>query len=265
MVTSVHFEGWFQARFATDPDAYDDPRGHGGWTFAFAGEPDFDRVLRFQAPVAPRSHGPQIDVVVTQVVVGGAPVAGHPLIGAPVVLHDGPKFEGHNGDIAPDGSEPVFPFHLVVAANGVSLEVMEWLRLADLKRPVARSRFGKGVGAVLPADQRRLLNGLDSAAYLDRRIANLRADLLASVDPTVRANLTNRIAELEKGGIVLGALGFRVDYAFAVPAAARAATDPARSLGLADPLSPAWAMKWWMGCWDADALSGYISGEVKLG
>src|ERR1044072_8233073 len=151
MTATIAFKGWFQARFATDPDLFTHPRGQSGWTFAFAGEPDFDRVIRLNNPVAPRSRGPNVGVRVTGVVVDGAAVPGHPLLGAPVELLNGPKFEGHNGAIARPGQEPVFPFNLKIAAGGVSLEVREWLTAADIKKdppPVSAPRYGQGVGGV---------------------------------------------------------------------------------------------------------------------
>ena len=46
---SVDFAGWYQVRLATGAATYNDPRGVSGWQFAFPGEPDLDRVLRFQA------------------------------------------------------------------------------------------------------------------------------------------------------------------------------------------------------------------------
>ena len=45
----LEFEGWCSLRLPTDPDPSDEPRGISGYTFAFAGEPDFDRVLNLQA------------------------------------------------------------------------------------------------------------------------------------------------------------------------------------------------------------------------
>ena len=44
----IHFEGWFECRLATDPDPTDEPRGVSGWTYALAGEPDLDRIIRTQ-------------------------------------------------------------------------------------------------------------------------------------------------------------------------------------------------------------------------
>lgn len=265
MSTIITFEGWFQARFATDPDATDDPRGQQGWTFAHAGEPDFDRVIRFQNPVAPRSHGPIADVRVSAVEIAGAAVVGHPLIAAPVVLSDGPKFEGHNGDIAPDGQEPVFPLHLTVAQGGVTVEITEWLAFADLRRPVSRPRFGRGVAGLTPTEAGRLLAGLSPAAFRARRLAALQADLATEVDATRIANLRARAAQLTEAGIQEMALTFKVNYRFPVPAGARRVIDPGNDLGVANPTSLPWNVAWWMGCWDADALSGYIVGSLTIG
>src|ERR1700761_356792 len=57
----LSFEGWCMIRLATDPDPSDEPRGISGYTFAFAGEPDLDRILNLQPRAGRRyrSHGPQ--------------------------------------------------------------------------------------------------------------------------------------------------------------------------------------------------------------
>ena len=76
----IHFSGRFQARFATDGDFFNEPRGTAaGWTFALEGEPDFvpaannipinpgmavGRVVRFQNVVGPRPHVAPIGVKV---------------------------------------------------------------------------------------------------------------------------------------------------------------------------------------------------------
>src|SRR5262249_43253765 len=79
----LHFGGRFQARFATDNDFFNEPRGtSAGWQFALEGEPDFvpgtnnvptqpgmavGRVVRFQNPVMLRTHVAPIGVKVTAV------------------------------------------------------------------------------------------------------------------------------------------------------------------------------------------------------
>ena len=60
----LDFEGWCQCRLATDPDLYDHPRGLSGWTFAVGSEPNRDRIIQLQAPVAPCSFGPTIGLTV---------------------------------------------------------------------------------------------------------------------------------------------------------------------------------------------------------
>ena len=98
----LRFTGRFQARFATDNDFFNHPRGtKKGSTFALEGEPDFvpptnnvpikpgmavGRVVRFQDAVAPRPHVAPIGVKVTGVegTVGTRTVsftAGDPVIG----------------------------------------------------------------------------------------------------------------------------------------------------------------------------------------
>ncbi|MDQ2920908.1 MAG: hypothetical protein M3R52_04745, partial [Acidobacteriota bacterium] len=79
----IRFGGRFQARFATDNDFFNHPRGTNlGSTWALEGEPDFvpstnnvptqpgmavGRVVRFQNAVAPRPHVASIGVRVTAV------------------------------------------------------------------------------------------------------------------------------------------------------------------------------------------------------
>lgn len=265
MTTSLRFQGWFQARFATDPDAYDHPRGARGWTFAVGTEPDFDRIIRFGNPVAPRSRGPQVGVRVSEVVVDGQPSGAHPLLGAQVELRDGPKFEGHNGDIAPDGREPVFPFHLVVAAGGASVEIREWLQFSDLRRPVAGPRFGRGVSSLTGPEFVQLTNSPSPSALRAARLAQLQSDLAAETVPAEQQALRERIAKLAGNGIELGSLMFKVRYAFPVPNGARGVAGPAGLLGAQDPLSRPWRFDGWMGCWDADALCGYMDGRLFIG
>lgn len=79
----LRFQGRYQARFATDNDFFNEPRGTDkGWMWAGEGEPDFvpaknnvplkrdqpvGRVIRFHDPVALRSHVAPIGVFVTSI------------------------------------------------------------------------------------------------------------------------------------------------------------------------------------------------------
>src|SRR5205823_549977 len=103
------------------PDDFADRRGASGWTFAVAGEPDLDRVIRFQSPIAARSHGPTVGVKVNGVERDGAPLGGSPLIGAPVELLDDPVFEGRNGEIATSANEPIVPFAVRIKRSDIAL------------------------------------------------------------------------------------------------------------------------------------------------
>ena len=130
----LRFAGRFQARFATDNDFFNSPRGtSAGWQFALEGEPDFvpntnnvptqpgmavGRVVRFQNPVPLRSHVAPIGVRVTAVEghVGATiltnrlvsfPV-GDPLIGDPVSL--GPNTFLSANSPAPAGPQPFEQF-----------------------------------------------------------------------------------------------------------------------------------------------------------
>jgi hypothetical protein len=132
----LRFMGRYQARFATNNDFYNEPRGTDkGWVFSLEGEPDFvpktnnvplkrdqpvGRVIRFHDPVALRTHVAPIGVFVTSIEGDTATgivecTAGDPIIGEKVALGpntyyasnfpanpaDPPPFEQW-----PDGQEP---------------------------------------------------------------------------------------------------------------------------------------------------------------
>jgi hypothetical protein len=132
----IRFAGRFQARFATDGDFFNEPRGtNTGWQFALEGEPDFvppppnvptqpgmavGRVVRFQNPVPLRSHVAPIGVKVTAVegqigvnipfgrtVTVSFPV-GDPIIGEAVSL--GPNTFLSANSPAPPGPQPFEQF-----------------------------------------------------------------------------------------------------------------------------------------------------------
>ncbi len=121
----LRFGGRFQARFPTDGDFFNEPRGTtAGWTWALEGEPDFvpssnnvptqpgmavGRVVRLQNAVGPRPHVAPIGVKVTAVEggVGTKTVsfkAGDPIIGKIVNL--GPNTYLASNEPIPSGPQP---------------------------------------------------------------------------------------------------------------------------------------------------------------
>ncbi len=128
---SLRFGGRFQARFATDNDFFNEPRGtSAGWMFALEGEPDFvpsvnnvptqpgmavGRVVRFQNPVSLRSHVAPIGVTVKavegQIGTNLLPpfkivsfTSGDPIIGSKVSL--GPNTYLAANEPIPPGAQP---------------------------------------------------------------------------------------------------------------------------------------------------------------
>lgn len=153
----VRFVGRFEARFATNGDFYNDPRGTPrGWAWALEGEPDFvpsqdnvpiqpgmavGRVIRFQDPVALRTHVAPVGVFVTAVegdVDGGVAVftSGDSLIGEKVSLGPNTYFASNRPanpadpppfEVWPDGEEPLdgFELHLGGRFAGGSKELTD--------------------------------------------------------------------------------------------------------------------------------------------
>ena len=117
------FEGWIVLRLATDPDPSDEPRGVSGYTFAFAGEPDLDRVLYLQPPAywTPRSGSPALGVTVHSAVRTDGSACHPALVGAAVDLLDGPVLENRQWTIALPGYEPIVPFHLQVSCPALTI------------------------------------------------------------------------------------------------------------------------------------------------
>lgn len=256
---NLKFKGYFQCRLATDADDFVHPRGENGWTFAFDGEPDLDRVIRFQNPVAPRSHAPAAGVVVTEV--NGDPA--HALAGARVDLLTGPKFEGRNGLIAPAGKEPIAPFQLAIEKGAFRLTRNDDYDVTDVM--ARRSHLGKGVNGLSPAEA-RAIGVEDPPAFRRARLAALQGALLNETDPVSRSNLTARISQLANfngpDDIQMFSLAFKVPYAHQLRHATTL-NDPAQVLAGVDRATP-WEISYWMGAWDADALQAYVDGNLLV-
>ncbi|MDP9070341.1 MAG: hypothetical protein M3N68_03465 [Actinomycetota bacterium] len=259
----LDFDGWAQCRLATDPDPADEPRGVSGWTFALAGEPDLDRVLRFQpAGTVPRRFGPPVGVAVRQVALDGRAVDGHVLAGASVDLVGDPVFDGRNGLAAEDGKEPIMPLHLRVEGRGVTLA----RRHAD---PVTgRWRATRPTFEPVPPElARRLgLGGRDGPEhYRQERARQVQEALESATDATAQVALAKRLDDLNSHDRPqpLPALLWGVKYRLRLEGADPEVADGAGRLVGVVAEGP-WPLELWIGAWDADALCAFVQGRLAL-
>ncbi len=265
---SLGFEGWLQCRLATDPDPADEPRGVSGWTFAVAGEPDLDRIIRSRPEAAvQRPCGPRVGVAVRTVSVFGQETEHHPLFGAPLELLDDPVFEGRNGIAAEDAEEPVYPFHVRIDGGGVILR-------REHRDPRTGELVGEapvGFGAP-PGEVAAALGGVCPPEFRRRRRSALEAVLSATEDPIQAVALRKRIADIERGltdierrggDIATSSLGFALSYRIVMDGPWVEVQDSDGVLG-GTVDSSAWISSFWVGAWDADALCAYMKGQLDV-
>lgn len=207
---TLEFDGWYQARLATGGDPYNDPRGVSGWEFAFAGEPDLDRILRLQ-PQGSFLRDAVDPGIVLGVEVRAAHVDGQArpeLIGARVEFLDGARFEGHNGVTSGDGDEPIVPLTLSITGEGVSLQraAADEYTAPYLDQVSLGSSFGGSVAARslrgafgLPVDMTR------EAIRAHLMKARDRLAAAAVQDPDDKLILDHRIAQLGRPAWPFGA------------------------------------------------------------
>lgn len=269
------FQGWVQIRLATDPDPSDEPRGVSGWTYAVAGEPDLDRVIRLQDPVAPRTPGPTVGVSVVRVVVDGNEQPNHGFAGALVDLLDEPKFEGRNGVVSEDQLEFVHPFDLRVSGAGVSLRRRDQLAVdagggETPLHQVAPSawRRRQPVGGQPPATVLAAIAVTNPAGFWQQRrtdVAAALSDARAAGDEVAVVALGKRHDELNlaEPGIRQALLGASLSYRFEINGPAEV-DDPGAVLGTAVDRDQDWPIQFWIGGWDTDALCAYLRGTLTV-
>jgi subtilisin family serine protease len=262
---TIEFEGWFQCRLATDPDPYNHPTGVSGWTFSFGDEPDFDRVIRFHNPQAPRLHGPPVGVRVVRVLDDGVVAPAHPLEAGKVHLLGNAVFEGRNGVIAASAEEPVVPFEILIRTSSVALQRADPVNLANPVDLARRQPNAFEQNSMRAADGTGIF---DYGAYRRQRRTNLQTALDAETDPLRRLVLEQRIAQLDesegvRGDIRNASLGFLVEYAHTLTGPATV-NDPGNVLGGNVGTTVPWSIAYWMGAWDADALCGFVRGQLTV-
>lgn len=254
----LSFSGWFQCRLATDPDPTDEPRGVSGSTFALPGEPDLDRIIRTQpAGTTPRPLGPAIGVTVNGLVIDEAAAAGHPLQGAAVTLLSDPVFEGRNGFASEDTEEPIFPFHIRIEANGIRLE-REFREL-----DTGEWRFEKSNGVEANFDAMGRAGIADPQAYVADRATALQKLLEQATDLHQKLQLQERLRHLQSDGFGPVPLFVGLRYRYRLEGPWFKVRDPNGSLGGTIDGSP-WLLNAWVGCWDGEALCGFMEGDLTL-
>jgi hypothetical protein len=196
------FSGWCQLRLPTDPDPTDELRGISGYTFAFAGEPDLDRILYLQPDpdFTPRSHTPPIGVTVKSAIrTDGVEVPA--LAGATVDLLGEPMLENRNWTLTLPGFEPIVPFELQVA-GAATLQRAAPLNPADPDQPVWQvsqaqlAAQGAAGMAYEPGTIGEATGIWDSLRVVTQRLEDLQEERRHTTDPVAAAALDGRIAEL---------------------------------------------------------------------
>jgi hypothetical protein len=261
---SVAFAGWAQCRLPTDPDPYDELRGVSGYMQAYAGEPDLDRIIRFQDPPFRRTHTPEIGITVRSVNLHGTEDPAHPLQGAAVHLLDGPKFEGRNGVIAEDGREPIVPFHLCLEQN-----VHQLSRATVPSNPQSPYREFNAIDFIADPGFIERATGIPSlvAAWQDR--LNLLESELAGASPDERPALEERIAFLRENLARQGGVArfFPVRMVWDCQLRSPVRRIGARMTELLPNFTPTeepWRVAFWFGGWDADAQAFFVGGTLEI-
>lgn len=270
---AIHFRGWFQYRLATDPDPTDEPRGASGFTFAVAGEPDFDRTVRFQNPVALRSHCPPVGVDVCAVYEDGVLKAEHPLLGAPVNLLGQPTIESRNQILWEGGQGPINPFHLKIGDGDLTLSREDILYPKDPKEKIHRipTRYLQRRASYVEfmVDKLKIADATGIADFVSYRRARkriLEEELATTTDPITRAALTTRIEQLsitDPYKNQLKAFSVSAMYQFKINGPGSLHDSDKKIHGELD-FSNLWPFTLWMGGWDSDALCGYARGQVEI-
>lgn len=282
----IEFAGWCIIRLPTDPDPPDEPRGVSGYTFAFAGERDLDRVIHLQPPTdfAPRSYGPEpLGVAVTGArrVDGSkaAPVEG--LRGATVELLDQPRFENRNWTLTLPGFEPIHPFNLRIARGELEIRRSAPFDPANPDTPLwevpeAQLLAHGAQGMEFEPQTVGQATGVwDQLGVASQRLELLKADLAREKNPDAVALLKGRIAELQfavdfpktnagRQDRRTMAHSFVERFAFPMLGTDAKVVGPAKLyLGALDLEGP-WMISFWLGGWDPDLLCAYLSGSLQI-
>ena len=277
----VCFRGWFMLRQATDPDPPDERWGASGYTFAFAGEPAFDRVLRLQPNDHPGlirlSEARQWGVFVFNAFVGSdgrAHAATRPLLGARVVLRGAPKFETRGWLLTPPGWEPIYPFHLALEAEK-GKNLLQRTAPLDVdyptrpvwKQPVKNLLAQGGKDIWLERETVGNATGIwDAVIGFRHRMEFLRVARAKTTSKLKIQCIDSRLHELDFA--VKNPLDRRVMVRYCVERFGFRieGTDgwAAPALDVLLDVQQPWQVDFWMGAWDFDLLGGYMQGSLQI-
>ena len=289
----IHYGGRFQCRLATDPDPTEELWGISGPTFAGAGEPPLDRLIRLNDPVALRPPFTQAEFGVCvsgveQITLdalghetGREWLPDHPLIGARLELLEEARFHQRNYIIVTGLVSPIDPFHLRIRGlgerGGVTITRRdEW----DMTRPgltiddiyldpaiLGRRKQAMEVWSARLVGQTGVGN---YDTYFDDRLAFLKDWLERETDPDARALLMRRIGSIEEfafdSGTRVGARGFLSmlsTYTMDLNGLA-SVDDPDDCLGGVVGTQQNWPMEFWLGAYDVDTMTGLMKGTLTL-
>jgi hypothetical protein len=264
MNVELSLAGWCEVRLATNPDPFDETRGVSGWTFALPGEPDLDRIIRFQpSDTVRRWLSPNIGVTIRSVAIGGVTQGANSLVGAEVQLLDNPVFEGRNGVVAGDAEEPILPFHIAVVGANASY------RRAMVDPLTGRPELIKSIGGgEKPAELAKA--GVASAtAHRLERLQRIEERLATEQNPQMKAGLRKRKKWFDDSGpgpaLMWGPVpaSYFVNYDYQLRGAAGTVHDPGGVLPPIDVNAP-WRAQLSFGIWDSDTLCAYVTGSLTL-
>lgn len=293
----LSFEGYFQMRMATDPDPSDEPRGLSGYTFALAGEPDFDNLLHLQPDeegvcerrfgVTPKASDPRVGVTVRRARLFDEETLRY--TDAPEYMDARVSFVKaqlveRNGIVIRNDLFAIDPLRVQLRKKRGTL-VLDREDFLDSNNPDLP--ITQATSAMLSRRQPQSLTnnsvevakatGLPDASNAscinNRRIRqnSLEELLKRTRNPVERAALETRISQLNilRRWWDLSQNGKPIDrrahqltlqaYGWSVDI-----NGTVRENKIGADENTAWPLSFWMGGWDGDALCAYISGYLSI-
>ncbi|HEY0543958.1 MAG TPA: hypothetical protein VGC91_01075 [Pyrinomonadaceae bacterium] len=293
----LSFEGYFQMRMATDPDPSDELRGLSGYTFALAGEPDFDNLVHLQPDeegvcerrfgVTANASDPRVGVTVRQAKLFDEETLRY--TDAPEYLDARVSFVKaqlveRNGIVIRNDLFAIDPLRVQLRKKRgtLLLDREDFLDAHNPELPITeatsamlsrRQPQGLTANSVEVAKTIGLPDASDDSCINNRRIRqkNLEELLKRTRNPVERAALETRISQLNilRQWWNLSESGKPIDrrahqltlqaYGWSV---GLNGTVHENKIGADENTS--WPLNFWMGGWDGDALCAYISGYLSI-